>query len=429
MRLRNIFSARSKDGAPRWHLVYFALAGFDLLTVGLSLSLTHNLMTIHEQSVQTSRQWAVRLGAITELSDLAQAANAPGNDVFDNGDVTTARTLRNAAVTTFDARLALVASELNADVASSERHDVALALSDARQAMTAMNAESELIFRHFEAGNRRAAGQRMASMDRTYARVTRSISQAINAVQQVQSAYLSHQVERRPVRGIDTLFFHVRDTGIGLSGEQLTGLFQPFAQANSEISREYGGTGLGLAPTRRLAQLLGGDVEVTSELGKGSTFTLHVLAILHDPAAADAAEARSDGPLVLIIDDEPAARDLSKRALGRAGLATLGAATAAEGLALARKRAPALILLDICLPDRSGWAVLEALKRAPETAAIPVIVLSIIDDRARALAGGAAEHILKPADRTKLVATIMRYARARPAAKAEPAQRQLRIAG
>lgn len=96
---------------------------------------------------------------------------------------------------------------------------------------------------------------------------------------------------------------------------------------------------------------------------------------------------------------------------------------------LARQRTPALILLDICLPDQSGWAVLEALKRAPETTAIPVIVLLIIDDRARALAGGAAEHILKPTDRAKLVATIMRYARARPAAKTELARQQLRIAG
>ena len=152
----------SPDGVPRWHLIYFALAAFDLLTVGLSLALTHNLMTIHQQSVQTSREWAVRLGAITELSDIAQAANAPGNDVFDTGDVATARALRDAAVATFDARLAVVANELNANVAPTERRAVALALGDARHAMTAMNAESELIFRHFETGDRRAAGRRIA---------------------------------------------------------------------------------------------------------------------------------------------------------------------------------------------------------------------------------------------------------------------------
>ena len=259
-----------------------------------------------------------------------------------------------------------------------------------------------------------------------------------NACKFTRDGEVELSFERSKRRGVDTLVFKVRDTGIGMSGEQLAGLFQPFAQANASISREFGGTGLGLALTRRLAQLLGGDVEVASELGNGSTFTLHVPAVLREPATQCAAEdgdadAANGGPLILIIDDEVAARDLSSRTLARAGCATLGAATGAEGLALARAREPALILLDICLPDQSGWLVLETLKRTPATASIPVVVLSIIDDREQALGAGAAEHVLKPTDRTKLVATVLRYARARPEPLNAPRPAQLdqrvRIAG
>jgi signal transduction histidine kinase/ActR/RegA family two-component response regulator len=239
----------------------------------------------------------------------------------------------------------------------------------------------------------------------------------------------------RPHQGVAQLFVTVLDTGIGISEEQMPRLFQPFVQANSSIAATHCGTGLGLTITRRLAQLMGGDVGVTSTLGQGACFTLHIPANFADAATARGAAAQiderqgaEDAPLVLVIEDEADARELAARALTRAGFAVQGVGGGEAGLALARSKQPALILLDIFLPDRSGWRVLQSLKHDPKTRDIPVIVLSVNDDRAHALALGAAEHMTKPADRDLLAATVMRFARGRPALAAaiKPASLQHR---
>jgi signal transduction histidine kinase len=229
---------------------------------------------------------------------------------------------------------------------------------------------------------------------------------------------------RTPINGVEQLLLTVQDTGIGMSKEHVSRLFQPFVQADPSITQQYGGTGLGLTITRRLAQLLGGDVKVESALGQGSAFTLHVPADFADASAALGAAAKidelqgaQDAPLILVIEDEADARELAARALTRAGFAVQGVGGGEAGLALARAKAPALVLLDIFLPDRSGWRVLQSLKQDPKTQDIPVVVLSVNEDRAHALALGAAEHIVKPADRDMLAATVMRYARKRPAAE------------
>jgi len=225
------------------------------------------------------------------------------------------------------------------------------------------------------------------------------------------------------LNGVEQLFITVRDTGIGMSKEHISRLFQPFVQADPSITQQYGGTGLGLTITRRLAQLLGGDVSVKSALGQGSAFTLHVPIDFADAAAALGAAAKvdeiqgsQDAPLVIVIEDEPDARELAARALTRAGFAVQGVGGGEAGLALARAKKPALVLLDIFLPDRSGWRVLQSLKHDPKTQDIPVVVLSVNEDRAHAMALGAAEHIVKPADRDMLAATVMRFARNRPVA-------------
>jgi signal transduction histidine kinase/ActR/RegA family two-component response regulator len=248
-----------------------------------------------------------------------------------------------------------------------------------------------------------------------------------NAAKFTRDGSIDVEYALQPYNGVRHLIITVRDTGVGIAKAQLARLFQPFVQADPSIMQRYGGTGLGLAITRRLAQLLGGDVSVVSAEGQGSAFTLRVPADFADAAAAmgaavavDDVQGAEDAPLVVVIEDEPDARELAARALTRAGFAVQGVGGGDAGLALARAKTPALVLLDIFLPDRSGWRVLQSLKQDPKTQDIPVIVLSVNEDRAHAMALGAAEHIVKPADRDKLAAAVMRFARSRPAMQTAP---------
>lgn len=210
--------------------------------------------------------------------------------------------------------------------------------------------------------------------------------------------------------------FDIRDTGIGLSAEQAARIFQPFTQADPTTTRRYGGTGLGLTITRQLAELMGGDVTVHSKPGEGATFTLTIAAKLDDELDSAATD-----NVVLVIDDEANDRRILCRMLARVGYGARSAGNAASGLDMAARLAPALIVLDIRLPDRSGWEVLAALKRDPTTAAIPILVLSVEADRARALSLGACDVFTKPANRALLTAAILRYARPLTGHAAEPA--------
>jgi signal transduction histidine kinase len=190
----------------------------------------------------------------------------------------------------------------------------------------------------------------------------------------------------------------VADTGIGMSNEQVGRLFNAFVQADASTARRYGGTGLGLALTRRIMQMLGGDVTVDSSPGEGSVFTLRFpaeLAAAAAPARIDANAAAGQGceRLVLLIDDEESARDLTARSLTRLGFTVTTAKTGGAGIDMARALRPSLILLDINLPDVGGWDVLTVLKTG-DAADIPVIIHSIEDDRPRALSSGACEHLV-----------------------------------
>ena len=203
----------------------------------------------------------------------------------------------------------------------------------------------------------------------------------------------------------------VGDTGIGLSPDQLAQLFRPFTQVDSGPTRRYGGTGLGLVISRDFCRLMGGDIGVESELGQGSTFTIRLPAVVPDPAADAPAGglASAPGASVLVVDDDPAVRELLQRFLAADGYRVATAADGDEGLRVARKLVPRVIVLDVVMPRGDGWSLLSRLKSDPVLRDIPVIVLTIVDEKATGYSLGAAEYMTKPIDRDKLAAMVKRH--------------------
>ncbi|MEN9874945.1 MAG: hypothetical protein RL186_1842, partial [Pseudomonadota bacterium] len=206
----------------------------------------------------------------------------------------------------------------------------------------------------------------------------------------------------------------VRDSGIGISADQMPRLFRPFSQADGSTTRKYGGTGLGLALTREMTNLLGGEVFVESELDKGSCFTLRLPALgldAQDVRVSD--ELNAQAPLVLVIDDDPIARALTARATSSLGMTIASAETGHAALHFCEQNQVDLIVLDIQLPDMEGYDVLSALRGAQNTRDIPVLVVSINDDRRKAIAAGAQEHLSKPCPAAILTSAIARLAQKR----------------
>jgi signal transduction histidine kinase/CheY-like chemotaxis protein len=237
-----------------------------------------------------------------------------------------------------------------------------------------------------------------------------------NACKFTQRGTISLDVTRELVNGLEWVTFRVSDTGIGMTPEQMAKLFQPFTQADASTTRQYGGTGLGLAITKRFCQMMGGYIAVESELGKGSTFSITLPALVDDPRAqlAPSAELQSEAlpagvGVVLVIDDDPTVRELLQRSLTKEGIRVACAAGGEEGLRLAKELRPTAITLDVMMPGMDGWAVLTALKADAALADIPVIMLTIVDDKNLGYALGAADYLTKPLDRDRLVAILKRY--------------------
>jgi signal transduction histidine kinase/CheY-like chemotaxis protein len=234
-----------------------------------------------------------------------------------------------------------------------------------------------------------------------------------NACKFTKDGEVSLHVTPVSVEGRNWVDFAVADTGIGMTLEQVNNLFEEFVQADQTTARKYGGTGLGLAITRKLCRMMGGDVLVTSEIGKGSTF---VARLPTGPAAATAEqpagaldEPLPSGDCVLVIDDDLTARELIANHLRGAEFSVVTAAGGREGLKRAEELHPIAITLDVLMPDIDGWTVLAALRGNPNLSSIPVVMATITDPDRRGMALGPAGYLTKPIDRDRLIALLRPY--------------------
>jgi signal transduction histidine kinase/DNA-binding response OmpR family regulator len=254
-----------------------------------------------------------------------------------------------------------------------------------------------------------------------------------NAAKFTHEGFITLQAERQRMDGSEWIVFRITDTGIGLSEDKILRLFQDFTQADASTTRKFGGTGLGLALTRRFCQMMGGDVTVRSVPGEGSTFTIKIPAIVSEVKVeaveevelrvADplhATDRRSTDPLpppltcVLVIDDNASQRELMQRFLDKEGFCVRCASTGEEGLRLAKELLPIAITLDVMMPGMNGWDVLKTLRTDPALSDIPVIMLTMVDDPERGFALGATDYVTKPVNRQRLSRILKQYSCASP---------------
>lgn len=259
-----------------------------------------------------------------------------------------------------------------------------------------------------------------------------------NASKFCQNGKIEMHVARKDIDGVAMLEFAVSDTGVGISEDALTTLFENFSQANAAVNAKFGGTGLGLSLSRNLCRLMGGDITATSVLGQGSTFTVHLPVCVSSEnsasesneeiaeqvdealvtAAADlrafqqgdagiaANSVQASAQKVLVIDDDKEYLSLVDRILRKEGYSPILTDQPSSALQLARAVKPDLIMLDVLMPEIDGWTVVDDLKKSPETASIPLIMVSVIDDPQTGSTNRAEAFIPKPVDSKQLSKTI-----------------------
>ncbi|WP_188130471.1 ATP-binding response regulator [Neomesorhizobium albiziae] len=251
-----------------------------------------------------------------------------------------------------------------------------------------------------------------------------------NAAKFTNNGHITLSVDQVDVDGKPWLRIGVEDSGLGISQEQQANLFTNFSQASPAIAAKFGGTGLGLSLSQNLCRLMGGLITVDSELGRGSCFTIHVpvtTAALPNnedrqsmiAANAEAKERKSGFAglsgastqhgvqgKILIVDDDREFLQLAERLLVKEGYSPIATDAPEAALQLARTVRPSAILLDILMPGIDGWQVLRSLRADPATAAIPIVITSILEDRKAAIDNGADGFVAKPLDGRKLTGVL-----------------------
>ncbi|GMU57266.1 MAG: hypothetical protein AMXMBFR33_64120 [Candidatus Xenobia bacterium] len=225
-------------------------------------------------------------------------------------------------------------------------------------------------------------------------------------------------IEVRAQEAYGRVSVEVEDSGIGIKPEQLERLWAPFSQGDSSATRKYGGTGLGLLLTRRIVELIGGEVFVQSTPDAGSTFTIELP--LHSSMVGEVQKVGGNQersrrtPRVLVIDDDPQVLELMRRTLEKEGFEVAAAAGGPEGMRKAREWRPDAITLDVMMPEVDGWTVLGQFKADPDLCGIPVVLVTFAGDRGPGLTLGAAEQLEKPIQRDRLVTLLQRLCPAGP---------------
>ena len=241
-----------------------------------------------------------------------------------------------------------------------------------------------------------------------------------NACKFTENGKITLNISKKKKKSGDLISIAVKDTGIGMTKDQMDKLFNSFVQADSSTTRKYGGTGLGLTISKQLAMMMGGDVTVDSEINKGTIFTATFLAdylgasqdiknkalkqnsLIENVVSIENQNAKT----ILIIDDDPTVSELIKRQLLRDSYNVVIANNGKEGIELARKIKPNLITLDILMPEMDGWSVLRTLKADPEVSKIPVVMASILDEKNKGFSLGAADFVSKPIEKERLISSI-----------------------
>ncbi|HYJ32092.1 MAG TPA: response regulator, partial [Candidatus Binatia bacterium] len=216
------------------------------------------------------------------------------------------------------------------------------------------------------------------------------------------------RVRARLVNGQGKVAFEVSDTGIGIAPEDREVIFQEFAQIDSALQRKVRGTGLGLPLCRKLAELLGGSVSLQSQPGAGSTFAA-VIPVVYAESGGVPHESWQVAPgrtPVLVVEDAPEEALLYEKYLAAAGYQVLHARTLREAREALTIVNPALVLLDVLLRGEDTWSFLTEIRRRPETAETPVLIVSTVEDQAKGIALGADAYLLKPIDRQRLIQQV-----------------------